>query len=82
MAPVFRETFASLHRRAAERDARLYSDLERVFMNIDAARETYDAMQERAFEELARVLEGRRFTEEEITDGVNSLRQKFERGQW
>ena len=66
-----RETSLSFHRESAEREARLLADIERVFGTIEANRQHYDALQDRAFEELVRVLERRRFTDDEITDALN-----------
>lgn len=66
-----RETILSFHRESAEREARLLADLERIFGTIEANRQHYDAVQDRAFEELVRVLERRRFTDDEITDALN-----------
>lgn len=79
---ISRETSLAFHRESAEREARLLADLERVFGTIAANRQHYDAVQDRAFEELVRVLERRRFTEDEIAEGVNALKQRFERGEW
>lgn len=66
-----RETPLSFHRGSAEREARLLSEMERIFGTIAANRAHYDAMQDHAFEELVRVLERRRITEDEITEALN-----------
>lgn len=82
MASVFRETFLSFHREAAERDARLYADLERVLSSLDAARAHFDAMQNHAFDELVRVLERRRVTEDEIGEALAAMRQQRRDGEY
>lgn len=80
--PVFRETFFASHRDSAEREARLLSDLERIFGTIEANRRRYDETQDRAFDELMRVLERRRITEDEIGDALKAMRQQRRDGEW
>lgn len=76
-----RETFLSFHRQSAERDARLYADLERAFASLDAAREHFEAMQKHTLDEIARVVT-RRFTEDEIGDALKAMRQQRRDGEW
>ena len=77
-----RETFASFHREAAESDWRLWSEIERIFAPVDHARAQLTEVQNRAFGELYRTLERRRFTAEEITEEVKAYREQYERGEY
>ena len=53
------------------------AEMERIFGTIAANREHYDAMQDRAFEELVRALERRKVTEDEIGEALRSMRQQY-----
>lgn len=76
------QTSLSFHRESAEREARLLSDLERIFGTIEANRRRYDETQDRAFDELVRVVERRGVTEDEIGEALAAMRQQRRDGEF
>ena len=76
MTTFSRETELSFHRKAAEQEARLVADLERILWMFVTNRKHYDEIQERLLDELQHRLERRHYSEEEISEAVSRYRQE------